>query len=290
MGPVKKSHKPKSHRYRTTLKRAPRLVDILPNQGFIWRTGRGKSLLKSPQCRAIMKTLLRHSPTEPRAIKIISVLFKKATAQIKAHADKPAPEFWEMIGAQLHWTKGLSGELIYAFSLVVISARAKVHDFALNLVEMDKVEEANHLRSNTIMTAAVDDFTKIIMLGYKDLKNAEHRAIRNKFNPPWTRDEHNEGDEESTCASFLKAVEEARVLNEKRALNEMDDEEMVDVDHDSDNHYETDSDDDDDGLHDSDSHDAMDEDDENDEDDGAQSTPGPSVMPTFTMALPLRPR
>ncbi|KAI0003892.1 hypothetical protein F4779DRAFT_89675 [Xylariaceae sp. FL0662B] len=298
MGRVKATHQPEkskrigNKRFKQRIqqtdaqkKYTPRLHDLLPTEGFCWVSVRNKPFLTNAQSRAISKAPgMLWGPEYLR--RNISLLFKRATQHINQCQNQTTAGFWGFVGSTLKWSKDLDGEVIFQFSLSVISARERVKDLADDYRDDGMLEKSQKVLCDTEMTAAVDGFTRAITETY-----SLGSQIGDRFYPPWTRDDFNEGDEDSTRASILQRIEEP---NNPSAANT--DADMVDAgdagqyheevrDDNDDEDWDEDEDDDYD-----DDEEMMDVDEEAEEEAEEEARETPFTMGGLTMTLPFRPR
>ncbi|KAI1081395.1 hypothetical protein F5B20DRAFT_588463 [Whalleya microplaca] len=269
MGRNKPNRQPKSkRRSRREKSTTPRLIDVLPTEGFCWVSTTRKPFLSNRQGRVIAKRFRSMLYNEESIAKGITLLFKGATEQIDQCAFKSPADFWNLAGSRIIWTRGIDGQLIYEFSLGVISARYRVRDYTDDLRADGFLEKSERLLGNTEMATAVDTFTNQISVVYGLTSD-----IGKSFYPWWTRDDYNEGTEESTkarnqglmgqtsAAKTNAGDAEPEVASNENGKNEDDDGdlEMMDVDEDEDYSEDEDYNEDEDSDED---------DDEDDEDDG----------------------
>lgn len=194
----------------------PRLIDVLPSDGFIWRSRRGAEFLNNAMCRKLVGTMRRYIDISSNHLIVAQMarMFDTACTAVKNGnvPEKPA-EFWMTIASSIPWMKKMDGVALQQFAMKVLSARRNAMNAGAQYEAMGKDIKANKIKIKTKMTVAVDNYINLLPVNYSqwpDLEPTQGGNLRtilpDLYLEWWIEDDHNQGSEAETIA-YLKFLE-----------------------------------------------------------------------------------
>ncbi|KAI0477260.1 hypothetical protein GGR56DRAFT_673669 [Xylariaceae sp. FL0804] len=183
-------------------KETPRLIDLLTDDGFKWRSHKGRLIVENPWAKHVAKGMIRHY----------------GPGVTKAEVADSIGDM-EFVGAKVKGLEGVSGEDVFRFSLAIFGAHALATFKREEMLNEDDLAGADAVGpspaafmpkegSNGEPWRVVNEFAIKCTKG-------EFKGMANHLYPPWIRTPLNEGNEEATLA-LINDVYEARVRAARR--------------------------------------------------------------------------
>ena len=221
-----KKRKAQQAEKRQNRKPIPRLMQILPTDGFRWYVPGGGPSMPSGSAGRIVRTMRRYiDVNDKKSVSIqLTRMFRDACEVLKGDEIPESPaEFWDVAVAKIPWMAKLDGATLAAFALRILSTRAAVRPvvgYHLALGELDRAKEiwaqdsdlaraiAHYVNflpfSHSLYLAERKDDDDDDDAGGADGPPPEESRVRSViqdlYTPWWNNDPDNQGDEESTVA------------------------------------------------------------------------------------------
>ncbi len=181
----------------------PTLLSVLPRRGFKWRSLYGFRFIIPNQVtreitRAFMKLLPAFDMTNIEVA--IKEMFKAAIDSIDGPITSSREEFWGTVKTKVVWLRELEPQIILLFSWAVLSAHHIAFEHYDHELLLAGKSAEDYPMQWTGAAELVADYTSNVI-------DTQPPEVRKQLMPSWIFDEHNQGDEESTKAAFLKSIE-----------------------------------------------------------------------------------
>ncbi len=147
----------------------PRLIDILPTNGFRWHTQCGNPFLSHAMSQKIVaawRPYIEISRKELVAKQMTKMFDNACKAVVRGDVPDEPAVFWQNVASSIPWMRKISGETLQLFALKILSARITFRSVITHHKRKNEKEKVDKLAVATALIQAVERYIVLLPVAY----------------------------------------------------------------------------------------------------------------------------